>query len=35
MFGEFEEYIDEYFTHFIQKSADEAVEDIQKLLKEM
>ena len=35
MFGEFEEYIDEYFTHFIQKSADEAIDEIQKLLKEM
>ncbi|BAF69237.1 SIR2 family NAD-dependent protein deacylase [Nitratiruptor sp. SB155-2] len=35
MFGEFEEYIDEYFTFFIQKSADEAIKDLKKLLKEL
>ena len=34
MFGEFDEYIDEYFTHYIPKRAIEAIEDLQKLLKE-
>ena len=35
MFGEFDKYIDEYFSHYIPKRAVEAVEDLQKLLKEM
>ena len=34
MFGEFDEYIDEYFTHYIPKGAIAAIEDLQKLLKE-
>lgn len=34
MFGEFEEYIDDYFTHYIPKRAAEAVEDLRKLLEE-
>ena len=34
MFGEFDAYIDEYFTHYIPKRAAEAVEDLRKLLEE-
>jgi len=32
MFGEFDEYIDEYFTLFIQKRATEAISDIEEVL---
>ncbi|MRI57959.1 MAG: NAD-dependent deacetylase [Epsilonproteobacteria bacterium] len=35
MFGEFEEYLDEYFTYYIQKGAVEAIEDLKTLLKEL
>ena len=35
MFGEFDEYLDEYFTHYIQKGAVEAIEDLRILLKEL
>ncbi len=33
MFGEFDQYIDEYFTHFIQKSVTEAMEEIENIIR--
>jgi len=32
MFGEFDEFLDEYFTHYIQKPATEAIADVEPLL---
>jgi len=34
MFGEFDEYVDEYFTHFIQKDVTKAISDLEDLLRE-
>ena len=35
MFGEFDEYIDEYFTYYIQKPATQAIEELDTILKEL
>ena len=35
MFGEFDEYIDEYFTYYIQKPATQAITELDTILKEL
>ena len=35
MFGSHERYIDEYFTHFIQKKATEAIDELEQIIDEL
>ncbi len=34
MFGEFDEFVDEYFTHFIQKDVVEAIDDLESIVRD-